>query len=472
MVATSWPASRTGTGASSCTTCSDRQGTWKQIAGYADKIEKAKFGPDGALYLLSRKDAPKGRILRLAPASPSLEKAEAVADQGEVSIQDFEPAAETLFTVDMAGGPSQMRLFDLKPFHRIADAAKPPVTPRAGGPGARELGTVPILPVSSVGQVLRLAGDEVLYRNQSYVEPPAWYRYRAGEAKAAKTALKQIPAADYADTEVVREFATSKDGTKIPVNILRRRGTKLDGSNPTILYGYGGYGVNITPRFSETRRVWIEQGGVYAVANLRGGGEYGEEWHLAGNLTKKQNVFDDFTAAAKHLVDSKYTSPGRLAIEGGSNGGLLMGAALTQHPAMFRAVVSHVGIYDSLRVELTPNGEFNTTEFGTVKNPDHFKALRAYSPYHNVHDGTQYPAVLFLTGANDPRVDPSNSRKMTARLQAANVSGLPVLLRTSMTSGHGIGSALSEEIAQQTDVYAFLFDQLGMEYRPVPNTGK
>jgi len=222
-----------------------------------------------------------------------------------------------------------------------------------------------------------------------------------------------------------------------------------------------------SPSFSPPRRLWLEQGGIYAIANLRGGGEYGEEWHKGGMLTQKQNVFDDFAACIQYLIDAKYTNPARLAIEGGSNGGLLMGATLTQHPELFRAVVSYVGIYDMLRVELFPNGAFNVTEFGTVKEPSQFKALYAYSPYHHVQDGKAYPAVLFLTGDNDGRVDPANSRKMTARLQAATSSPLPVLLRTSSNAGHGFGTALSERIAQDTDVFAFLFDQLRMSYKPL-----
>jgi len=184
-------------------------------------------------------------------------------------------------------------------------------------------------------------------------------------------------------------------------------------------------------------------------------------------LTKKQNVFDDFAAAAQWLIDHRYTTPARLGIEGGSNGGLLMGAALTQHPDLFRAVVSHVGIYDMLRVELQPNGAFNVTEFGTVKEADQFRALYAYSPYHHVTKGTQYPAILFLTGANDPRVDPSHSRKMTAILEASGTNR-PVLLRTTNSAGHGIGTALSETIAQEADVTAFLFDQLGVHENPTP----
>jgi prolyl oligopeptidase len=268
---------------------------------------------------------------------------------------------------------------------------------------------------------------------------------------------------NFDDIEVVREFATSKDGTKVPVSILRRKGLKLEGNNPTLLYAYGGYGVNLTPAFDASRRIWFDAGGVYAVANLRGGGEYGEEWHKAGNLTHKQNVFDDFIASAEHLIQRRYTSPLKLAVEGGSNGGLLMGAFLTQRPDLARAVVSHVGIYDMLRVELDPNGQFNVTEFGTVKDPAQFKALYAYSPYHHVRDGVKYPAVLLPCGENDGRVNPAQSRKMAARLQTATGSDLPVLFRSTAGAGHGIGTALKERIALQADVYSFLFDQLGID---------
>jgi prolyl oligopeptidase len=268
---------------------------------------------------------------------------------------------------------------------------------------------------------------------------------------------------DFDDAEVVREFATSKDGTRVPLNILRKKGLKLDGHNPTLLYGYGGYGVSLTPNFDPGRRIWLDAGGVYVVANLRGGGEYGEAWHKAGNLTRKQNVFDDFIAAAEYLIKHHYTNPSKLAVQGGSNGGLLMGAFLTQRPDLARAVVSQVGIYDMLRVEQDPNGQFNVTEFGSVADPAQFKALYAYSPYHRVRDGVQYPAVLLTTGENDGRVNPYESRKMAARLQAATGSDRPVLFRSSASAGHGIGTALHERIAQQADIYAFLFDQLGMD---------
>ena len=210
--------------------------------------------------------------------------------------------------------------------------------------------------------------------------------------------------------------------------------------------------------------MWLDQNGVLAIANLRGGGEFGDAWHQAGVMVHKQHVFDDFIASAQLLIQRKYTSPAHLSIEGGSNGGLLMGAVLTQRPDLFRAVVSSVGIYDMLRVELDPNGAFNATEYGSTKVPAQFKALYAYSPYHHVKPGTKYPAVMFMTGDNDARVNPAHSRKMTAALQAATSSGRPVLLRTSSTSGHGFGTSLSDSIEQETDSMSFLFYELRIKY--------
>jgi prolyl oligopeptidase len=248
----------------------------------------------------------------------------------------------------------------------------------------------------------------------------------------------------------------------VPLNIIRRKGTVLDGHNPVLLTGYGGYAASLTPAFVGPRaRLWLDAGGVFVVANLRGGGEYGEQWHFGGNLTHKQNVFDDFAAAARYLIAAKYTTPDKLAIIGGSNGGLLMGASFTQHPELYRAVVSLVGIYDMLRVELDPNGAFNTTEFGSVRDRAQFEALYAYSPYQHVVDGTKYPAIFMATGETDGRVNPAHSRKMIARLQAAT-SGGPVYLSTNAHAGHGIGSALSIRVGQWADQYAFLFDQLGL----------
>jgi prolyl oligopeptidase len=416
-------------------------GEWRQITRLADQVTRARFGLDGNLYLLSLQNAPRGKILKLPLDSGKLAEAQVVVPESKAVIESFLPAATMLYVSDLVGGPSQVRIFDL---------------------AGHERGMVPVKDVSSVFELVRRKGDELLFENQSFVDPPAWYCFDPASKKVTRTALRHTAAADFGDVQVTREFATSKDGTKVPLNIISRKGTKLDGNNPTVLYGYGGYSVSLTPYFSVVRRPLLDHGFVYVIANLRGGGEYGEQWHRAGNLTRKQNVFDDFAAAAHYLIDHKYTNPAKLAIEGGSNGGLLMGAALTQHPELFRAVVSFVGIYDMLRVELHPNGAFNVTEFGTVKELDQFRALYAYSPYHHVVDGTQYPAVFFLTGDNDPRVDPANSRKMTARLQASGTRRL-ILLRTSNSSGHGIGTGLSEQIAEEADAFAFLFDQLGVK---------
>jgi prolyl oligopeptidase len=439
----------------------DSSGHWTQLTRFEDGIVLAKFGPgdrpgEDALYLLSRKNAPRGQILRLPLTQLDLSQARIVVHQsigsdeaGRASIQNFVAAPGRLYVMDMMGGPSRVRVFDPK--------------------GQAMFIAPPLPPISSVGQVISLGDGNMLFYTSTYIDPPAWYRYDAASGKVSRTALFNTSPIKFDDTEVVREFATSKDGTRVPLNIIRRKGTRLDGNNPVLLGGYGGFDLSSQPFFlGPHARLWLDQGGILAEANLRGGGEYGEEWHQAGKLTRKQNVFDDFLACAQYLVDRKYTSPAHLAIQGGSNGGLLMGAAFTQRPDLFRAVVSEVGIYDMLRVELDPNGAFNVTEFGSVNDPVQFNALYAYSPYHHVKDGTVYPAILFTTGENDHRVDPMQSRKMTARMQAASSSNQPILLRTSSNAGHGlIGAALEEQIDQEADILSFLFDQLGIKYSSV-----
>jgi prolyl oligopeptidase len=419
----------------------DRVGSWSQITRFEDQITHAEFGTDDALYLLSRQNASRGKVLRLPLATPDLAHAQTVIAQGEDTIQSLTPTASRLYVTELTGGPSHIHVY---------------------GHDGGDQGVLPLEPVSSIGQVLHLDNDTIVFRSTSFTTPPAWYRFDPADEEPAKTALIVTSPADFSDVEVTRAFASSKDGTQVPLNIIHRKGIALDGANPTILYGYGGLGISLTPMFNVRRRLWMDYGGVYVIANLRGGGEYGEDWHLAGNLTRKQNVFDDFIASAEYLINSGYTQPAKLAIEGRSNGGLLMGAALTQRPDLFRAVIAHVGIYDMLRVELDPNGAFNVTEFGTVQNREHFEALYAYSPFHRVVDGTAYPAVMFVTGENDGRVNPANSRRMTARLQAATNSGWPVLLRTSVSAGHGMGTALNERIAEDADVFAILIDQLGI----------
>jgi prolyl oligopeptidase len=427
-------------------------GDVRQVTKFEDGVVEAVWGRADDLYLISRYQAPRGRILHLAPADAPLEKAKVIVPEGnEVIISTFSSDSllvateDRLYVTYQLGGPSEIRAFSLdgQPLDRPA-----------------------AVPLSSVHEVAPLDAGRILFLSSSYVEPPAWYNYDPARNATKRTALFSTSPVDFSDAEVAREFAVSKDGTKVPVDLIIPKGIALDGAHPAILYGYGGYGVSLSPAFSAMRHVWIEQGVVYAVAVTRGGGEFGEDWHRSGALTRKQNVFDDFAAAMKHLVSRGYTRPERLAIIGGSNGGLLMGAMIVQHPDLFRATVSSVGIYDMLRNELTPNGTFNVPEYGTVKDKAQFEALHAYSPYHHVKDGVAYPAILFMTGANDPRVDPMHSRKMTARLQAATSSGNLILLRTSSTTGHGIGTPLAERVKEDVDEFAFLFYELGVTYKP------
>ncbi|MBN2357242.1 S9 family peptidase [candidate division KSB1 bacterium] len=430
----------------------DAGGRVRQITDYDDLVVSVTFGARGNLYLISRKDAPRGSVLHLPLARPILTEARVIIPQGEDAVVSSFGGTTMIATSDrllityQLGGPSEIRVFSF---------------------AGEILGKPEVAPVSSVGGLALLDEAKVLFSASSYIQAPAWYEFDVATKTTRKTALFYQAPVDYSDTEVVREFAVSKDGTRIPVNIIMRRDTKLDGSNPAILYGYGGFGISQTPRFSSLRRVYIEQGFVYAIANIRGGSEFGEAWHRDGILTKKQNGFDDFAAAMRHLIDRGYTRAEKLAIMGGSNGGLLMGAMITQHSDLFRVTVSTVGIYDMMRSELTPNGSFNIPEYGTVKEEDQFQALYAYSPYHNVKDGVAYPAVLFMTGANDPRVDPMHSRKMTARLQAATVGKNPILLRTSSSTGHGIGTPLNERIKEDVDEIAFVFYQLGVKYKKI-----
>ncbi len=418
-------------------------GGWLPVATYADQVIGGHFGDDNTLFLLSTKGAPKGKILHIDVGEHSVEKAKLVIPESEVSISDFLPSGDRLYVNDLDGGISQIRVFTT---------------------GGHLQGLVPLEPISTVDEMKRLPKHDLLFTVEGYLSEPHWQKFAAGNKRVQNVAaLSPASTVSFADAEVVRDFAVSKDGTKIPVNIIRKKGATLNGTNPTLLYGYGGYSVSLTPRIYRGTRTLLNHGFVFVVANLRGGGEYGEEWHRAGNLNRKQNVFDDFYAAAEYLVQHKYTTAEHLGIMGGSNGGLLMGAELTQHPAMYRAVLAFVGIYDMLRVELSPNGAFNVTEFGTVKEQDQFRALYAYSPYHHVKPDVTYPAAIFLTGDNDPRVDPANSRKMVAALQAVGPTKGPILLRTSSNAGHGIGSSLTETITQYTDAFTFLFDQLAVK---------
>jgi prolyl oligopeptidase len=370
--------------------------------------------------------------------------AEVILPAGDLAIDDLAVTSGAVWVVEMDGGPQQLRRFDT---------------------GGRPLPAVELPAVSSVSsysaRLTRLRPDLVAWLRGSYTQPSTWWVAADGE-DPRPTALAATTSVDLSGYVVTREMATSKDGTLVPISVIAAPDTPRDGSAPALLVAYGGYGISMVPGFNAERLLWLEQGGVFAVANIRGGGEYGEEWHQGGRLTTKQNCADDFIACAEHLATTGITSPDRLAILGGSNGGLLMGAVLTQRPDIARAVVAAVPVMDSLRSETTTNGRYNTTEFGTVEDPEQFAAMLAYSPYHRVEDQTSYPAVLLTAGEFDTRVEAWHAKKMAARLQAATRSDLPVLLR--MEAGGHLTGSLDQTIEETTDIHAFLFDQLGIDY--------
>jgi prolyl oligopeptidase len=427
------------------------EGVFRPLTTFADRVVAAEFGGD-ALFLLSLRDAPNGKVLHLPLADPSLAKATVFVPEGDGGIEWFKVSGDRLYVEEIVGGPSRVRVFTL-----------------AGGraPGGAGFGSLPLPDPCTVDELIATGKGAVAFNVSRYTEPDRWLTWAPGEKTPAATALASRAPVSFDDIEVRSETAVSKDGTRVPLTILMRKGTPLDGTAPTLIYGYGGYVLGERPSFSVRRRVWFDQGGIWVDAHVRGGNEFGDAWHTAGNLTRKQNVFDDFAACAQWLVDHRYTSPAHFACQGGSNGGILMGAMITQHPALFRAVVSSVGVYDMLRSETEPNGLFNTTEYGTVKDAAQFAALYGYSPYQHVVDGTPYPAVLLPTGANDPRVDPMQSRKFCARLQAATTSGLPVLLRAEAGTGH-VGTPLKARNELTADIYSFLFEELGVAFHAPP----
>jgi prolyl oligopeptidase len=307
-------------------------------------------------------------------------------------------------------------------------------------------------------------GEELFFGFSSYTMPPSIYRIDL--ASGRETLWRRVEADLEPDRFEVRQVVyPSRDGTRVTMFVVHPRDIVLDGSNPTYLTGYGGFNISMSPGFSRSLLLWLEHGGVVAVPNLRGGGEYGEAWHQGGMLGRKQNTFDDFIAAAEYLIRERYTSSHRLAIAGGSNGGLLMGAALTQRPELFRAVVIQVPLLDMLRYHRFRIARLWIPEYGSADDPEQFRWLRAYSPYHHVRDGVAYPAVLLATAESDTRVDPLHARKMAARLQAATASGHPVLLRLESQAGHGAGKPVSKVLEELVDSWSFVFAQLGVEAR-------
>jgi prolyl oligopeptidase len=314
--------------------------------------------------------------------------------------------------------------------------------------------------LGAVGELSGRAADRTLYLTFiSFTAPAAVYRH---DLDADETSLSSPPGLPVPTDAYVTEqlFATSADGTAVPLFLVRRRDLRPTGDAPTLLYGYGGFKVSLTPMFRVPWLVWLERGGVLAVANLRGGGEYGTAWHDAGRLASKQNVFDDFAACAEALVDRGWTRPRRLAIQGASNGGLLVGASIIQRPELFAAAVIEVGVLDMLRFHRFTIGWGWTSDYGSPDDPDAFKALLAYSPLHNLERGRPYPATLITTGDHDDRVVPGHSFKFAAALQAAQGGDRPVLLRVEIDTGHGAGKPTTKAIAERADVLAFLFRAL------------
>jgi prolyl oligopeptidase len=317
----------------------------------------------------------------------------------------------------------------------------------------------------TLGSISALSGeadDKELYvdfTSFTYPATPLRYDFAAGTLEVVEKTQARVNADDFAVDQV---WFPSKDGTKVPMFLVHKKGLAKDGQRPTLLYGYGGFNVNVTPAYSASRFVWLEKGGLLAVVNLRGGGEYGEDWHQAGMLERKQNVFDDFTSAAEFLVREGYTRRDKLAIQGGSNGGLLVGAALTQRPDLFGAAVCQVPVADMLRYHLFTVGRFWIPEYGSADDPAQFKFLYAYSPYHRVKDGEKYPSTLVTTADTDDRVAPGMAKKFAARLQAANGGSNPILIRVETKAGHGAGKPVSKQIDEAADIYTFLMWRLGM----------
>jgi prolyl oligopeptidase len=322
------------------------------------------------------------------------------------------------------------------------------------------------IPLPGLGTASGFTGKrkdtETFYSYVSFTEPPTVYRY---DVKTGQNAVLFSPKVDFKSDEFISEqvFYQSKDGTKVPMFLTYRKGLEKNGNNPTLLYGYGGFDISITPSFSPAIAAWLQMGGVYAVANLRGGGEYGEEWHLAGTKLRKQNVFDDFIAAGEWLIANKYTSTPKLAISGRSNGGLLVGAALTQRPDLWGATLPGVGVLDMLRFQKFTIGWAWTSDYGSSEKADEFAALYKYSPLHNIKPGTKYPPTLITTADHDDRVFLGHSFKYAATLQAAQSGPAPVLIRIETRAGHGAGKPTSKVIEEVTDQWAFLVKNLQMQ---------
>jgi prolyl oligopeptidase len=399
----------------------------------------ANDGP--VFYFKTNLEAPKGKVIAIDIRRPDAENWIEVIPQAAQPLRSITVTGNLFVASYLKDAVSYVRHFRMDGTH-LRDVEFP-------GPG------------SAFGFGGKRSDTQTFYTFTSFNTPTSIYHYDmiTGESELWRQAEVAADTANYVVNQI---FYKSKDGTKVPMFIAHRKNIKLDGKRPTLLYGYGGFNVSLTPGFSITRLAWMELGGVFAMPNLRGGGEYGEEWHKAGTKLQKQNVFDDFIAAAEWLIANKYTSPDRLAIQGGSNGGLLVGAVMTQRPDLFGAALPAVGVMDMLRFHQFTAGRFWVDDYGSADDPEEFKALRAYSPYHNIKPGTKYPATLITTADTDDRVIPGHSFKFAAALQAANAGDNPVLIRIETSAGHGAGKPTEKRIHEAADLWAFLVENLEM----------
>ncbi len=393
----------------------------------------------GVLYLHTTYQAPRGRIIAIDLARPGRANWREVVPQQSEAVDSARMANDRFVVTYLKDAASQVRIYDID--GKRKDELSLP------GPG-----NVEFFPV-------RQGDREAFFAFTSYTAPRTIYRLDLAEDRTALVRQSKL-SFDPAQYETAKVFYPSKDGTRIPMSLVHRKGMKLDGNNPTLLYAYGGFNVNVLPEFQPWVIAWIERGGLFAVANLRGGGEYGEEWHQAGEKAKKQNVFDDFISAAEWLIARRYTSTSKLGIYGASNGGLLIGAVLNQRPDLFGAATPAVGVMDMLRFQKFTIGSAWTGEYGSSDNPADFRVLRAYSPLHNIKPGGKYPAVLITTSDHDDRVVPGHSFKYAATLQAAQAGSAPVLIRIETRAGHGGGKPTSKIIDEYADRLAFLAHEL------------
>ncbi len=397
------------------------------------------FGP--VFFFVTDLDAPRGRIIAIDTASPEPHVWKEIVPQGNETLQGAQSVGGKLIASYLKDAYTVTRVYDFK--GALVREVKFPGIGTAGGFGGKR------------------SDPETFYSFTSFTSPATVYRY---DVNTGESSVFKAPKVDFNGSDYVTEqkFFTSKDGTKVPMFITYKKGMKRNGSNPTLLYGYGGFNISMTPSFSVSNAVWLEMGGVYAVANMRGGGEYGEDWHQAGTKLRKQNVFDDFIAAGEYLVKEKYTSPAHLGVFGGSNGGLLIGAVVNQRPDLFGAAVPAVGVMDMLRFHTFTIGWAWKSDYGSSEDPEQFKALYAYSPLHNIKPGTKYPAVMVTTGDHDDRVVPAHSFKYAATLQAANAGDRPTLIRIETRAGHGAGKPTAMQIEESADRLAFFAHELGL----------